>query len=432
LRPVILLTAGLLTLAAALIAAVYFWSPRMNLRVTTGPPGSAAYRFITAFASVTEATHPRVRIKLVEVADLAASAKAIEDHATDLGIVRSDGVIPSNGETIAILRRDVVAFVVPTKSSIDKIPSLAGKTIGIPQGPLQKYNEQTLDSILSYYNIPANSVKRVFLPLAEIGAAVHDKQVAAVLAVGPMGPGVDVVGAIKLATKGAPGVLAIDEADAINKRFPGIESIDVPVGAFRGRPPIPGDTVTTLAITYRFVAPNTMLDAVAGVIARSLFKTKAQLVAKTPLASQIEAPDPDDKNPILPAHPGVAAYLNSGEQSFFDEFQQYFYLGGMALSLAGSAIALLAGRLGRKKSASDLRQIDRLIELADKALVAQASSELNALEEELNKIIAWFVKGQASGTADSTAFSIAIAHAQHAIEKQRTVVRQGQTSPMPQ
>jgi TRAP-type uncharacterized transport system substrate-binding protein len=174
-RPAILVTAGLLTIAAALIAAIYFWSPHVNLRVTTGPPGSAAYRFITAFASVTEATHPRVRIKLVQVNDLAASAKAIEDHTTDLGIVRSDGPIPSNGQTIAILRRDVVAFIVPAKSPIDKIPSLAGKTIGIPQGPLQKYNEQTLDSILSYYNIPANSVKRVFLPLAELGVAVHDK-----------------------------------------------------------------------------------------------------------------------------------------------------------------------------------------------------------------------------------------------------------------
>jgi len=76
---------------------------------------------------------------------LAASAKAIEDHVTDLGIVRSDAVIPTNGETIAILRRDVVAFVVPAKSPIDKIPSIAGKTIGIPQGPLQTYNEQTLD-----------------------------------------------------------------------------------------------------------------------------------------------------------------------------------------------------------------------------------------------------------------------------------------------
>jgi len=101
---------------------------------------------------------------------------------------------------------------------------------------------------------------------------------------------VDVVGAVKLATKGAPSLLAIDEADAINKRFPGLESIDVPAGALRARPPTPDDTVTTLAIAYRFVAPNTMLDAVAGVIARSLFKTKVQLVAKTPLASQIEAP----------------------------------------------------------------------------------------------------------------------------------------------
>jgi len=72
------------------------------------------------------------------------------------------------------------------------------------------------------------------------------------------------------------------------------------------------------------------------------------------------------------------------------------YLGGMVLSMAGSGVALLVGRLRRKKSESDLRQIDRLIELADMALIAQAS-ELKALEEELNGIIAWFVKGQASG-----------------------------------
>jgi hypothetical protein len=154
-------------------------------------------------------------------------------------------------------------------------------------------------------------------------------------------------------------------------------------------------------------------------------------VAKTPLASQIEAPDPDDKNPVLPVHPGVVAYLSSGEQSFFDEFQKYFYLGGMVLSMAGSAIALLVGHLNRKKSESDLRQIDRLIELADRALVAQAS-ELKVLEEELNGIIAWFVKGQASGAADSTAFSIAIAHTRHAIERQRNALRQGQTGSIPQ
>ncbi len=33
------------------------------------------------------------------------------------------------------------------------------------------------------------------------------------------------------------------------------------------------------------------------------------MAALTPLANQIEAPDPDAKNPILPIHPGVAKYL---------------------------------------------------------------------------------------------------------------------------
>jgi len=93
---------------------------------------------------------------------------------------------------------------VPAKSPIDKIPSLAGKTIGIPQGPLQKYNEQTLDSILSYYNIPANSVKRVFYHSPNSARRFMTSRWRR-FSLSPDGPGeaVDVVGAIKLATKGA-------------------------------------------------------------------------------------------------------------------------------------------------------------------------------------------------------------------------------------
>jgi hypothetical protein len=81
-------TAGFLIVVATFLFLVAAGEPPRN----AGPPGSPAYRFIMAFASVIEANHPRVRIKLVQVADLAASANAIEDHATDLGIVRSDAV----------------------------------------------------------------------------------------------------------------------------------------------------------------------------------------------------------------------------------------------------------------------------------------------------------------------------------------------------
>ncbi|VTZ52672.1 TRAP-type uncharacterized transport system periplasmic component-like protein [Methylocella tundrae] len=422
-RPALLVTAGLLIVVAAALAAYYFVAPHAILRVTTGNPGSPAHRFMAAFAATTTAQHPRVRLQLVEVPDLAASAKAIEDHRTDLAIIRSDAGVPSNGATIAILRRDVFAVVTPAKSSIEKIPDLAGKTIGIPEGLLQSYNEHALDTILSYYDIPAQSVRRIFLPIAGIGAALAEKRIAAALAIGPMGPGevVDVVSAVRASMKASPKILGIDEADAIHSRFPAFESIDVPAGAFKGRPPIPDDTVSTLAVTYRFVAPNTMFDIVAGAIAQSLFTAKARLMQVTPLAAQIEAPDTDEKNPVLPVHPGVAAYLNNGEQSFFDEFQSYFYIGGMALSAIGSLVAILIGRLGRRKSNEELTEIDRLIGLADRALRARELAEIEPLEAELNGIVGRFVKRNAGG-GENSAFAVAIAHARYAIDKQRAMV----------
>jgi TRAP-type uncharacterized transport system substrate-binding protein len=424
--------AAVLTVAAAGLAAYYFLLPHAELRVTTGPPGSAAHRFIAAFVATTTAQHPRLRMELVEVPDLAASARTIEDHTANLALIRSDAAVPANGATIAILRRDVVALVTSAKSAVEKIPNLVDKTIGIPEGPLQANNEHALDTILSYYDIPAKSVRRVSLPMSEIGHAIADRRIAAVLAIGPMGPGevVDVVGAVKAATKGAPKILAIDEADAINKRFPAFESIDVPAGAFRGRPPVPDDTVSTLSVSYRFVAPDTMLDIVAGAIAKSLFTTKTKLMQITPLAAQIEAPDTDDKNPVLPVHPGVAAYLNNGQQSFFDEFQNYFYLGGLALSTLGSLVAVLLGRLNRRKSEQELAKIDRLIGIADQALRTRVPSALDPLEDELNDIVAWFIKQNAGG-GEGSAFNVAIAHARYAIDKQRALALRDSQAPSP-
>jgi hypothetical protein len=37
------------------------------------------------------------------------------------------------------------------------------------------------------------------------------------------------------------------------------------------------------------------------------------------------------------------------------------------------------------------------------------------LNEELNGIVAWFVKGQAAGTTETAAFSVAIEHANRTI-----------------
>ncbi len=422
-RPLLLVVAGILLLAAAGLATYRYILPHVDLRVTTGVSGGPANRLVGAFTAAMAVQHPRVRIQPVQVPDLAASAKAIETNSADLAIIRTDAAVPSNGATIAILRRDVVALVVPAKSSIDKFSGLANETVGLVQGPAQDYNSKALDTLLSYYDIPAHSVRRVFLPLEQVGHALAERRIAAILAIGPIGPGevVDVVSAVMAARKGAPKIIGVDEADAVNKRFPAFESIDVPAGAFRGRPPIPDDTVTTVSVSYRFVASNSMFDIVAGAIAQAIFTAKTRLMQLTPVAAQIEAPDPDDKNPVLPVHPGVAAYLNNGEQSFFDEFQQYIYMGAMGLSAVGSVTALVIGQLSRRKSRAELMKMDELIGIADRALKTRSSAEIDALEATLNDLVGWFVKKHAAG-GENSSFSVAIAHARYAIERQRAAI----------
>ena len=413
---------GVLFLAAVGFTLAHFWSPHADLRITTGPQGGAAQRFMAAFVSVSAVQHPRVRLELVPVGDLSASAKALEQGRTDLAIVRTDAAPPANGQTIVILRRDVVAFVVPPHTHVTSIASLAGKTVGIPAGPLQADNARILDTVLSFFDIPTERVARVFLPVAEIGKAVQERKVAAVLAVGPVAPGevVDVVASIARATKGTPTMLALDEAETIGKRFPGFESIDVPAGAFRARPATPDDTVTTLAVTYRFAASELMSNVVAAAIARSILTTKAKLMAATPLASQIEAPAPSDTSPILPAHPGVAAYLTGGDQSFLDQFQKYFYVIGIGVSLAGSLFAAGTSYWSRRRSDEDWRPIKRLVEIADEAPGAERPA-FEALEHEFQALVS-AVLGKEAGAVGAerlSAFSTAVAHARHALDARR-------------
>ncbi len=55
---------------------------------------------------------------------------------------------------------------------------------------------------------------------------------------------------------------------------------------------------------------------------------------------------------------------------------------------------------------------------------AHGIAEIEALEQELNGIVGWFVKSGAGG--ESSAFSVAIAHARYAIDKQRAaILREG-------
>ncbi|MGO8738807.1 TAXI family TRAP transporter solute-binding subunit [Rhodoblastus sp.] len=428
--------AVMMLVLGVVLSGFYFLSPRASLRMTSGFPGTAADKFVKAFVAGAAARYRMVKVSLVPVQSYAESSKALENGKADIAIVRTDIAPPSNGATVAILRRDAVVLVVGPGSRVKSPADLIGKTIAIPQSPVQDDNSRLLDQLLAYFDIAPDKVKRVFLPVAETGAAIQRKHAAAVLAVGPIGPGeaVNVVTSIAKATRGTPKILEFDEADAIAKRFPGFESIDIPAGAFRGRPEVPDDTVTSVAVTYRIVVPQTMLDVIAGMIGKSIIDTKDKLMASLPMVSQIEAPDTDNPSPILPVHSGVANYFNSGDQSFLDSLQQYFYVIGIPLSFLGSLGAVFFGQVQGRKMANDQKQIYQLLVYADAARTADAA-ELDRLEAAFNAAVTDYVnriatKGGDPGQAPIS--SLAIDHARRAFDRRRMDLReQKPTTPGP-
>lgn len=414
-------------LAAAALGILYLWSPHATLRITSGVEGSKAQRFISAFIKVAEAQHPRIRFQTVPVASLTESAKALEQGKADIAIIRSDATLPVNGETLVILRHDAVAVIVPHHSSISSLPDLTGKSVAIPIGPAQDDDSHALDLLLSFYNITPDKVKREFLAIEDIGPAIQHKRVVAAIAVGPVGPGpaVDTVASIAAATKGTPKVLGFDDADAIVKRFPMFESYDVPEGGFKGKPAVPDDTVTMLAVNYRFAVPITMLDIVADAIGRSILTAKAQLMNVAPMAGQIEAPDVSDQNPLLPIHPGFAAYLSNGDQSFFDQAQRYLYIFGIPLSIGASLITLLVSMFNARGSKKDRDAVERLLSIAHEANAADRE-RLETLEKELHEAVAdCIAKPGDSAKGDQWKTQLVLQHAMRRFERRDAALKAG-------
>jgi TRAP-type uncharacterized transport system substrate-binding protein len=403
--------AAALAAACALAALIYLKSPHATLRITTGPLGGTADGFLAGIGTVLRKHHPFMSVQPVQVDGLAESSARLEARQVDLAIVRSDASPPRNGQTIVVLRRDAVAFLTPPSARLETLSGLSGRTVALIAGRTQAEDEALLDLLLGFYNVDPKAVRRLVVPIGDLGKTLREKPVAAVLSVGPVGPGglVDAVAAMARSV-GPPRLLAFDDADAIASRFPGLESLDVPKGALRPRPELPDDSVTVMAVTYRLAAPFSMLNFEAGAIARSVLAAKADLAAAFPQAAQIEAPDPDANTSVLPVHPGVAQYLASGEQSLLDDLQGYAYAAAMAFSVIGSSWAMVASRMRRKQDAADRTQIARLIAIADQARRATAP-DLLRLQDALHEALAEIIE---AGRSDTTVL-LAASHAQSMI-----------------
>ncbi len=422
--------AGILAVVGAVAGAYYFAMRPVTLRIAVGPPNSDDLKVVQALTQAFGQAHGYIRLRPVQTDGAAASAKALEDGAADLAIIRGDLDVPKNAQAVATLRKNVAVLWVPPPAKgkksgpkITKIPQLAGRRIGVVGRTPANVN--LLKVILQQYGVDPGKVEIVQFPAGEAADAIRNQKADAYLAAGPVNSKIT-ADAISASTRDGktPTFLAIDSAEAIAQNHPMYEASEIPAGAFGGSPDKPDDEVKTISFSHHIVARKGLSESTVAAFTRQLFAIRQQLMTEFPLAAKIETPD-TDKDAVIPAHPGAAAFVDGEEKTFLDRYSDYIWWGLMALSAMGSAGAWFAGYLKKDERNNNSTLRERLLDMIAVARRSDSVEELDRMQSEADEILRDTLRCFDDGAIEEgalTAFGIALEQLHNAVADRKTLL----------
>jgi TRAP-type uncharacterized transport system substrate-binding protein len=382
-RTFLSVSAIMLAVMAAVIGVAYFALRPGEFTVAIPKSDVLNHKVFGLAADTLRSQRASVRVEIVHVEDGKAALDALESGQVKLAVVRSDAAMQGRAQTVLIMRREVAVLVASKAGKLHKITDLPNATIGVTRdGPL---DGSLLWPVLDYYGMPRDKAKYVALGPDDIADAFRLKKVDGLIAVGPI-TSKQMTDAIADAARGVKGAITfidIEEADAIVKRLPALESVEVEQGAFGGRPPRPSESVNTLGFSIRLVATQKSEGDQIAELVRQLYLLRQNLNAAVPGAGLMETPDTEEATPFL-IHPGVRAYVNGEQKNLFDRYSDYLYL----LAFLGSGIgSIAAGMFGmaRKREMPQV-PINQLEVLLDTVRQAPSAQALDEVEREADKL----------------------------------------------
>jgi TRAP-type uncharacterized transport system substrate-binding protein len=418
-----LLLAALLGFAGVGAFVFYIFAQATTLKIAVGSPYSDENaRLVSGLAQHFGRNKESIRLRIVHTENSDTAAKLLGDSKVDLAIVRSDFALPTNGQTVAIWQRNATLIMSPASVPVTTISSLAQQRIGIIRGQSIP-NQKLLERILEQYEVPKTGISYKDIPLPDLQKAIKDKEIDAVMVIGPPAGQLvaQVVATLAESGGGAPHFLSINEADALAQRTPMIERMEVLRGTFGGDPPKPSEPLITVGVSHRLLARDTLSDTVVSELTRLLFAARPALISVAPLANRIEAPD-TDKASALPVHPGAASYLDGEQKTFFERYGDWFYIGVMGLSILGSGIAAFASRATAHNQRFISLLTTRLVTIMRSARLAHDEARLDDLDHDIDEIVTQGMAHASDVAVDShklEAFNLALNQARHVVTLRR-------------
>ncbi len=416
------------TVVAVAIVGYYLLSQPTKLTIAVGPPGSDDQKMVEAIAHRLQARREPIQLKILYKDGSVQSSDAIDAGKTDLAVIRGDLPKQPNAGLVLILRRDPVMILATRSSGIKKIVDLRGKKIGVIRvvtnnADLQSNNAELLKSLLAYYSIPESALSIVPMLIADLPKAVAEKQVDAVFVAAPTGETVAMkaVEAMGAGSPAGPVFVPLSEPDALILKNPRLVKDEIVRGIYGGEPPTPASNIPTISIPHSIVASNGLSDSVVADLTRSIFNMKTVLARDNKLASRIEAPS-TSRDAVAPVHPGAAAYIDDEEQSFFDRYIDFFYIGSMLIGVFASGLAALFTRKSSETRASVHGYIENGLALAEVARKSQTNPEIEEIEHQADELTANIVRNTARAQfnpSDIAAFNLILGQIREALNTKR-------------
>jgi TRAP transporter TAXI family solute receptor len=430
---IFILFAGIFVFVAAASALYYALQPQ-TLRIAVGPSGSDDQKLVQALAQTFARQKSAVRLSLIPTDGATESIALLAASKTDLAVARADLEMPTDAQSVAILRKNVVVLWAPSglpakgskRSPAPKIKSLAdlpGHRIGII-GTTQA-NVTLLHVILSESGIAPDKVAVVQFATNQISAMARDPAIDAFMAVGPLDSKITIEAIATTARdRGEPVFLPIEVSEAIATRHPLYESEEIPGSTFSSAPARPDDKIETVSVNHLIVARRSLSETAVGAFTRQLFAVRQSLAKEVPGAANIETPD-TDKDAPLPAHRGAAAYIDGTERTFLEKYSDYMWGAILLLSGLGSAGAWFRNYLKRDEKAHTIDLRDRVLALIVRARDSESTDELDDMQREVDSILREALNSYDDGAlqeGDLSAFSLAFEQFHHAVVDRRVAL----------
>lgn len=421
LRFVLVLGVVGLASGASLIAYRYYSRP-VTLSVAVGSVDGEAAKAMSAIASRLVSTNAPVRFKVIDSGTALEAAKAFSAGEADLAVVRGDVGDLSQAQAVVVVSHVVALIVAPPGSTIDSMDKLKGRRVGVIGGDA---NSKIVDVLSKEFGLDRAKVfKDIALPDAR--RALQSKEVNALLIVIPLAEKYLslVRNFFQQGPKALPVLIPIDSAGAIAEAERAYESFDIPKGTLRGSPPVPDDDLTTLRASLYLVAQKKLGADLITSLTQTIMRVRRDLMAEEPIFAQITAPS-TDADAYLPLHPGAAAFYNSTQQSFMDQYGNWIYLTPMVLGGAATVLAAAWKFLGLGVPATHEGPLDSLYALGRRIRNVGTEAELSDIEEEIDNILKEQRTRSAAGdesAVDDATLNVAAHRLESLIHDRRTML----------